>query len=36
MMPLMGFAYFLQFLDKLAISEATLFGMREDMVRGCG
>lgn len=31
-MPLMGFAYFLQFLDKLALSQATLFNLREDLV----
>lgn len=28
----MGFAYFLQFLDKLALSQATLFNLREDLV----
>ncbi|KAJ5376236.1 hypothetical protein N7509_013122 [Penicillium cosmopolitanum] len=31
LMPLMGFAYFLQFLDKLALSQATLFNLREDL-----
>lgn len=28
----MGIAYFLQFLDKLALSQATLFNLREDLV----
>ena len=28
----MGIAYFLQFLDKLALSQATLFGLRQDLV----
>lgn len=28
----MGVAYFLQFLDKLALSQATLFNLREDLV----
>lgn len=28
----MGCAYFLQFLDKLALSQATLFNLREDLV----
>lgn len=28
----MGVAYFLQFLDKLALSQATLFGIRQDLV----
>lgn len=32
LLPLMGFAYFLQFLDKLALSQATLFNLREDLV----
>ncbi|KAJ5110563.1 hypothetical protein N7532_001098 [Penicillium argentinense] len=31
LMPLMGAAYFLQFLDKLALSQATLFNLREDL-----
>ncbi|CAI7584145.1 hypothetical protein N7533_000366 [Penicillium manginii] len=31
LMPLMGCAYFLQFLDKLALSQATLFNLREDL-----
>ncbi|KAJ5188984.1 Major facilitator superfamily domain general substrate transporter [Penicillium cf. griseofulvum] len=31
LVPLMGFAYFLQFLDKLALSQATLFNLREDL-----
>lgn len=29
----MGFAYFLQFLDKLVLSQATLFNLQEDLVR---
>lgn len=28
----MGTAYFLQFLDKLALSQATLFNLRQDLV----
>lgn len=32
LVPLMGVAYFLQFLDKLALSQATLFNLREDLV----
>lgn len=28
----MGVAYFLQFLDKLALSQATLFNLRQDLV----
>ncbi|KAJ5241787.1 uncharacterized protein N7469_000114 [Penicillium citrinum] len=31
LIPLMGIAYFLQFLDKLALSQATLFNLREDL-----
>ncbi|KXG48527.1 Major facilitator superfamily domain, general substrate transporter [Penicillium griseofulvum] len=31
LVPLMGAAYFLQFLDKLALSQATLFNLREDL-----
>ncbi|KAJ5209300.1 hypothetical protein N7449_003679 [Penicillium cf. viridicatum] len=31
LVPLMGVAYFLQFLDKLALSQATLFNLREDL-----
>ncbi|CAP81007.1 Pc12g13800 [Penicillium rubens Wisconsin 54-1255] len=31
LVPLMGIAYFLQFLDKLALSQATLFNLREDL-----
>ncbi|KAJ5301611.1 hypothetical protein N7508_006474 [Penicillium antarcticum] len=31
LIPLMGIAYFLQFLDKLALSQATLFGLRQDL-----
>jgi hypothetical protein len=32
LIPLMGCAYFLQFLDKLALSQATLFNLRQDLV----
>ena len=28
----MCFAYFMQFLDKLVLSQATLFNLREDLV----
>lgn len=28
----MGVAYFLQFLDKLVLSQATLFNLRQDLV----
>ena len=31
-LPLMGFCYMLQFMDKLALSQATLLGLREDLV----
>ncbi|KAJ5354902.1 hypothetical protein N7541_005946 [Penicillium brevicompactum] len=31
LIPLMGVAYFLQFLDKLALSQATLFNLRQDL-----
>ncbi|KAJ5691811.1 hypothetical protein N7462_001234 [Penicillium macrosclerotiorum] len=31
LIPLMGTGYFLQFLDKLALSQATLFNLREDL-----
>ncbi|KAJ5101272.1 hypothetical protein NUU61_003494, partial [Penicillium alfredii] len=31
LIPMMGWAYFLQFLDKLALSQATLFNLREDL-----
>ncbi|KAJ5618504.1 Major facilitator superfamily domain general substrate transporter [Penicillium herquei] len=31
LIPLMGTAYFLQFLDKLSLSQATLFNLREDL-----
>ncbi|KAJ5652911.1 hypothetical protein N7507_010337 [Penicillium longicatenatum] len=31
LIPLMGTAYFLQFLDKLALSQATLFNLRQDL-----
>ena len=30
--PLMGFCYMLQFMDKLALSQATLLGLRQDLV----
>ena len=30
----MGFCYMLQFMDKLLLSQATLLGMRQDLVRG--
>lgn len=29
---MMGVAYFLQFLDKLCLSQATLFNLRQDLV----
>ncbi|EED14772.1 allantoate permease, putative [Talaromyces stipitatus ATCC 10500] len=31
MMPLMGFCYMLQYMDKLALSQATLFNVRKDL-----
>ncbi|KAL4783345.1 MFS general substrate transporter [Aspergillus varians] len=31
LIPLMGICYMLQFMDKLALSQATLFGLREDL-----
>ncbi|OJJ52430.1 hypothetical protein ASPSYDRAFT_164820 [Aspergillus sydowii CBS 593.65] len=31
LMPMMCFAYFLQFLDKMVLSQTTLFGLREDL-----
>ncbi|RMJ26606.1 Allantoate [Aspergillus sp. HF37] len=31
LMPLMCFAYFLQFVDKMVLSQTTLFGLREDL-----
>lgn len=33
LIPLMGGCYMLQYIDKLAISQATLFNLREDLVR---
>ena len=33
MIPLMGFCYMMQYMDKLALSEAALFGLRQDLVR---
>jgi hypothetical protein len=32
LIPLMGFCYMLQYMDKLALSEAALFNIREDLV----
>lgn len=32
LMPLMCFAYFLQFLDKMVLSQTTLFGLLQDLV----
>lgn len=32
LIPLMGFCYMLQFMDKLALGQATLFNLREDLV----
>lgn len=32
MIPLMGFCYMLQYMDKLALSQATLFNIRADLV----
>lgn len=29
----MGFCYMLQYMDKLALSQATMFGLQEDLVR---
>lgn len=29
----MGFCYMMQYMDKLALSEAALFGLRQDLVR---
>ncbi|KAJ5657298.1 uncharacterized protein N7484_000947 [Penicillium longicatenatum] len=31
LIPLMGFCYMLQYMDKLALSQATLFGLTEDL-----
>ncbi|KAL2810160.1 major facilitator superfamily domain-containing protein [Aspergillus granulosus] len=31
LIPLMGICYMMQFMDKLALSQATLFGLREDL-----
>lgn len=33
LIPLMGFCYMLQYMDKLALSQATMFGLQEDLVR---
>lgn len=32
LIPLMGFCYMLQYMDKLALSQATLFNLAEDLV----
>lgn len=32
LIPLMGFCYMLQYMDKLALSQATLFNLVEDLV----
>ena len=32
MIPLMAFCYMMQYMDKLALSQAALFDMREDLV----
>ena len=32
LLPLMGCAYFLQFLDKFILGQAALFNLREDLV----
>lgn len=32
MIPLMGICYMMQFMDKLALSQATLFNLRQDLV----
>lgn len=32
LIPLMGGCYMLQYIDKLAISQATLFNLRQDLV----
>lgn len=36
MVPLMGICHMMQFMDKLALSQATLFNLREDLVRPQG
>lgn len=33
MIPLMGFCYLLQYMDKLALSSSTLLGLLQDLVR---
>lgn len=33
LIPLMGSAYFLQFLDKYILGQAAIFGLREELVR---
>lgn len=33
LIPVMGVCYMMQYMDKLALSQATLFNIREDLVR---
>lgn len=33
MIPLMGVCYMMQYIDKLALSQAALLGLRQDLVR---
>lgn len=33
MVPLMGVCYMMQFIDKLALSQAALLNLRQDLVR---
>jgi hypothetical protein len=33
LIPVMGLCYMMQYMDKLALSQATLFNLREDLVR---
>lgn len=33
LIPMMGLCYMMQYMDKLALSQATLFNLREDLVR---
>jgi hypothetical protein len=33
MIPLMGVCYMMQYIDKLALSQAALLGLRKDLVR---
>ena len=32
LIPLMGVCYMMQYMDKLALSQATMFNLREDLV----